>query len=219
MLKIANALSMINMIATAKFHPNMMLGASVNSQDKKAEYLQFASKYNKNYTTKAALDDHQVVYESSDAYINRCNVKAITSGNAEAVHCGHNRFSDWTHEEFKQFVSGLSPIDESEMQDNSSEASGNGRRLNDIPTNVNHKKYMGPVKDQGACGSCAAFAATSTLEGSMAKKAGTAVEERISEQHLVDCTMDTDKTRELFGELPSYNNGCYGGWMHNHWEF
>jgi len=214
MLKIANALSMINMIATAR-----MLNASGNSQDKTAEYLQFASKYNKNYTTKATLDDRQVVYESSDAYINRCNEKANRSGDAEAVHCGHNRFSDWTHEEFKQFVSGLPPIDESEIPDNSSEASGSGRSITDLPKTVNHKKYMGPVKDQGMCGSCAAFAANSTLEGAMAKKAGTKPIERISEQHLVDCTMDTEKTRELFGDLYYYNSGCFGGWMYKHWEF
>lgn len=33
--------------------------------------------------------------------------------------------------------------------------------------------------------------------------------------------MNTEKTRELFGDNPSYgyNLGCSGGWMHNHWEF
>jgi len=40
-----------------------------------------------------------------------------------------------------------------------------------------------------------------------------------SEQHLVDCTKDTEATRELFGELKYYNNGCYGGLMNYHWDF
>jgi len=31
--------------------------------------------------------------------------------------------------------------------------------------------------------------------------------------------MDTDKTRELFGELHRYNNGCNGGNMKAHWQF
>jgi len=59
--------------------------------------------------------------------------------------------------------------------------------------NVDHNAdgNMGPVKDQGGCGSCWAFAATSALEGTIAKKFG--VEPfRISEQQGVDCTTNTD---------------------------
>lgn len=82
---------------------------------------------------------------------------------------------------------------------------------------------MTPVKDQGACGSCAAFAATATLEGTINKRAGNVDKEtftHISEQHLVDCTMDTEKTRQLFGELEGgYNYGCSGGYMTKHWDF
>jgi len=58
---------------------------------------------------------------------------------------------------------------------------------------------MGAVKNQGGCGSCAAFSATSVLEASIAKKKRDTNTKRISESHLVDCTMDTAKTRELFG--------------------
>jgi len=79
---------------------------------------------------------------------------------------------------------------------------------------------MNPVKDQGSCGSCAAFAATTTLEGTMALRAQKRKPQHLSEQHLVDCTMDTEKTRELFGELEGgYNLGCDGGFMTMHWEF
>ena len=151
------------------------------------DLLQFASKYNKNYTTQTALNDHKANYDASDDYIRRCNEKADASGDAEAVHCGHNRFSDWTDEEFKQFASGIKPIDDSEIIEETNEgASGSGRRLDHLPNIVNHYKWMGPVKDQGYCGSCAAFAATSTLEGSMAIKAGNSMfgkrkPERISE--------------------------------------
>jgi len=81
---------------------------------------------------------------------------------------------------------------------------------------------MGPVKSQGGCGSSAAFTATSVLEASIAMKMGNEdYRQRISEQHLVDCTMDTEKTRELFGNNPSswYNLGCSGGWIHKYWQF
>jgi len=111
-------------------------------------------------------------------------------------------------------------VDESELETSAVNTNtGSGRRLNDLPKKVNHKKWMGDIKDQGACGSCAAFAATTALEGTIAKKVTKDTPVHISEQHLVDCTVDTDKTRELFGELPAYANGCNGGHMTTHWQF
>ena len=94
-----------------------MMAAAKLQAKKTADYLQFASTYDKHYTTKSEFNDHQSNYESSDDYIRRCNEKADASGDKDAVHCGHNRFSDWSDEEFKQFVSGgLQPIDESEIE-------------------------------------------------------------------------------------------------------
>jgi len=49
---------------------------------------------------------------------------------------------------------------------------------------------MTEVKNQGGCGSCWAFAATSALEGSMGVHEKKVVE-RFSEQQSVDCTRDT----------------------------
>ena len=46
---------------------------------------------------------------------------------------------------------------------------------------------MTPVKNQGSCGSCWAFSATSTLEGTYAKKSGKKPE-RVSEQQIMDCS-------------------------------
>ena len=50
---------------------------------------------------------------------------------------------------------------------------------------------MGDVKDQGSCGSCWAFAATTALEGTIAIKQNTAPV-RLSEQQIVDCTLTTN---------------------------
>ena len=78
---------------------------------------------------------------------------------------------------------------------------------------------MTPVKEYGGCGGYgAAMSANSVLEASIAMKTGKEPQ-RLSDQQLLDCTVDTEQTRELFGELDSYNYGCTGGLMDRHWKF
>jgi len=113
MLKIVNTLSIINMIAAARKLNDSATNASEETI-RTAEYLQWASKFSKHFTTKGDFNGRQHNYEESEAYIKRCNEKADASGNANAMRCGHNKFSDWSRDEFKQFVSGIQ-IEESEM--------------------------------------------------------------------------------------------------------
>ena len=63
---------------------------------------------------------------------------------------------------------------------------------------------MTGVKNQGRCGSCWAFAATSVQEGVQAIKSKTKAEQ-LSEQEGVDCV--------------SKSYGCSGGWMSHYWEW
>lgn len=77
---------------------------------------------------------------------------------------------------------------------------------------------MHPVKNQGSCGSCWAFAATTALEGTVAKKTDSAPM-HFSEQQLVDCTYTFNQDNfDRFGK-DYYSHGCNGGWMSWAWDF
>ena len=89
---------------------------------------------------------------------------------------------------------------------------GNGRRLNEIkgkagkttkpvvtatPASVDWRGsiMVGPIKDQGNCGSCWAFSAIAALEGQQSKKSGTYI--NLSDQQITSCSVS--------------NWGCNGG--------
>jgi hypothetical protein len=70
------------------------------------------------------------------------------------------------------------------------------------PTTLNWAgKVTTPIKDQGACGSCWAFAAVEQVETDIMLKFGTSFQYELSEEQLVDCARP-----------PKYpNQGCQGG--------
>lgn len=111
-----------------------------------------------------------------------------------------NRFTDMTPVEINMYLGGgirneeRQHLDEhtqqNESHDHAYEASNGG---------VDWRGYMNPVRDQGRCGSCWAFASIATTEGRYAIKHGGS-KVALSEQQLVDCSRSVG------------NQGCNGGW-------
>jgi cathepsin L len=66
---------------------------------------------------------------------------------------------------------------------------------------------LGPIRDQGGCGSCWAFAAASAYETAFRKFYGTARTVDMSEQDLLDC----GRTYGLFGWFGQDAGSCAGG--------
>ena len=71
--------------------------------------------------------------------------------------------------------------------------------MSDLPPEVDWVRngFVTPVKDQGTCGACWAFAATGAMEGAHRRVTGRLV--ALSEQNLIDCSQNFGTT------------GCLGG--------
>lgn len=97
-----------------------------------------------------------------------------------------NYMGDWTHEEYKERLGYISVRDRGmqsrgELPEETSKA---------LPTNVDwrNKGAVQKIKDQGSCGSCWTFSATSAIESAWFIKNGNLPD--LSEQQMVDCAKD-----------------------------
>jgi len=96
---------------------------------------------------------------------------------------GVNKFSDLTNEEFKSRYTGYA-----RMTSNAVPANLDHINVEDVPNDIDWrtKGVVTPVKNQGGCGSCWAFAATETIESGVAIATGKLL--TLSEQNMVSCT-------------------------------
>ena len=118
---------------------------------------------------------------------------------------GLNSTADMTDKEYIDALGAIMPS--GDKQDNLQLDNTEGSRLLSDSSNIyidwRDTKYLGDVKDQGYCGSCWAFAAT-TVQEAMQAIQDDKEPIRLSEQEGVDC------------DERSY--GCKGGWMSSYWK-
>jgi len=150
--------------------------------------------------------------EGEEAYrfgVWRENYVKIKSHNAE----GHsytmamNKFGDLTETDFAKFVNPSGNcLRIHEVNDTSIFRKPEDVFMKEIPTSVNWANtsdYVTPVKNQGQCGSCWAFATAGATESVHAIANG--VLNSLSEQELVDCSL--------------LDGGCAGGWLDTAYEY
>lgn len=163
-------------------------------------FTAYTTEYSKNYLSEDEFNFRKGIFETNLKKINEYNSKKLSST------WGTNQFTDWTDEEYKSILGYKSHRNNVEEFEELSDGQ--------MPTNCpdwpkesidwREEGIVTPVKNQGACGSCWAFAATAALEGAYAKQFGKLVS--FSEAQLVEC----DK----------FSHGCGGGLMYNgfnHW--
>jgi cathepsin L len=150
------------------------------------------------------IRDNNIVYGSDDEYNYRKYIfstnlhKIIEHNNGNSSYkLAINRFADITTTEFKnQYLISIKRNSDKDYYIN---------HTSNLPEKVDwrDKGVVNPIKDQGQCGSCWAFSATSALESAWAIKYGKLYD--LAEQELVDC--DTN------------DHGCNGGLMDNAWTW
>jgi C1A family cysteine protease len=110
---------------------------------------------------------------------------------------GLNQFSDMTNEEFEKiYLTEHKPEDPSENFLSVEDDYDLNRRNLQNYTEINWTSVFPPIRNQGACGSCWAFAASGAVDGNRGIKLNRS--EYSSPQQLVDCD--------------SSNFGCNGGY-------
>jgi len=115
-----------------------------------------------------------------------------------------NQFGDLTNEEFRAMYLGTKINASNVIQRGSLHVYDSSVPMAD-DVDWRKKNAVTPVKNQGQCGSCWAFSAVGSLEGSWSISKGKLVS--LSEQNLVDCSSS-------YG-----NDGCDGGLMDQAFDY
>lgn len=136
------------------------------------EFLQFATANNKSYTSTQELRMRERRFLE-----NRDEVAALNAQHGGKATFETNQFSDLTPYELNNLL-GLpseppsnANADVHDFTHGGRRLAANGRALSDH--NINWIDHMTPVKNQGGCGSCSCFSATSALEGVQSIKKST----------------------------------------------
>jgi len=140
--------------------------------------MNYLSKFGKSYTNIDEFNQRLALFSITDRIIADWNADETRTSKM-----AHQFLSDYTEAE-KARLRGLTidaPI--------YTNATKMAKPTNAAPTSVNWvtKGNVGPVKDQGQCGSCWAFSATGTVESSISIARGTSPVS-LSEQQLVSCS-------------------------------
>jgi C1A family cysteine protease len=172
---------------------NVLRGATITSffdnSDEWKQFTNFQNRFNKKYDTLQDFESRFQVFRT-----NLRNIIIHNLDHSQNFTMGINQFTDLTPEEFKtQYVGGYKPLQSYGCGSYSTHDS------NYSSLDWTTKGVVNPVRDQGQCGSCWAFATTANAESVWAISNGHLLD--LSEEFLVDCATGAGY----------FNMGCNGG--------
>ncbi|KAJ8764432.1 hypothetical protein K2173_006172 [Erythroxylum novogranatense] len=164
-------------------------------------YQWWLAKNGKTYNRIGEKDERFEIFKNNLRFIDEHNSQNRT------YKVGLNRFADLTNDEYRAMFLGTRTDNKRRVMKSKNPTQRYAFNAGDkLPASVDWrvKGAVGPIKDQGSCGSCWAFSTVSAVEGINQIVTGELVS--LSEQELVDC----DRT---------YNAGCDGGLMDYAFQF
>ncbi|KAM3277108.1 hypothetical protein ACQJBY_045115 [Aegilops geniculata] len=174
-----------------------------NDLELDSQFVGFVRRFGKTYRD---AEEHAHRLSVFKANLRRARRHQLLDPSAEH---GVTKFSDLTPAEFRRTFLGLKTSRRSFLR----EMAGSAHDAPVLPTDGLPEDFdwrdhgaVGPVKNQGSCGSCWSFSASGALEG--ANYLATGKMEVLSEQQLVDCDHECDPA-----ESDSCDAGCNGGLM------
>jgi cathepsin L len=157
---------------------SLAVGRTTWNQLEEYTFQDYVQEFSKIYST----NEYKLRQSIFDARLT--DIKRHNADGSKSYKRGVNQFSDLTLDEFKRFLgSGPGP------KSLEGEVFKPTVPQKDLPPTVDWrtKGVVTPVKNQGSCGSCWAFAATETIESIIAIKTGQPPM-ILSEQNMVSCT-------------------------------
>jgi len=168
-----------------------VLGAVFAEASIYKEFQQFTHEFDKAYDT---IEEYTQAFENFK--INK-NIESLNRKRKSiSYETGVTKFWDMTFEEFQRTYLNLKLADVESFLADATTFQSNGDLKADAAFDWRNKSAVGPIKNQGSCGSCWAFAAGAAVESAYFIKYKQL--KQFSEQQFVDC----DTT----------SHGCGGGW-------
>jgi cathepsin L len=173
----------------------------LNAAEADADWEAFKERYDKKYKTETEDALRKTIRLKNLVLIDKHNKEAKEGLHSYTV--AENHLADWSQEEFQKML-GLKRKPRRQVRSTSSQPAmpvySNTVDVSTLPTSVNwveSSNWVGPVMNQGQCGSCWSYSSTGAIEAQYANVSGTFVQ--MSEQNLIDCS------------TAEGNGGCNGG--------
>jgi len=160
--------------------------ALTSQSDHEYQFITWAVQHGRTYTEMAEFTERFENWLKTHE-----TIKTYNAREGKTVTLGHNKFSDYTDEEYRSMLNYKPRPDQSRAQVTYLDASN-------APDSIDWRELgaVNEVQDQANCGSCWAFSAIAQMEGQHFVQSGELL--KLSEQQCVDCDPDSF--------------GCSGGW-------